>query len=337
MLNATTVIVIAAVIIITVPSIIAIIQAFQKLQHRKSQISGEPVKSAAEKTYSSERYDINEQPYKQGGMSTIWLAKDRTTGKPCVIKTPRRGTTMDHVYLEKLMLEASILKKLNHRGIVNYIEEFYHKGEFHLVLEYLNGETLMTLSPRLSPGEDTVVNWACQLLDALYFIHGAGIIHRDVNPKNIILCPDGAVKLIDFGTAKNLKEDNDTTKIQNDPFTQIANKGFDIPELFIGGESDGRCDLCGLAQTCIYLLTLRYPNELCNNLIKTNWPRTYNEAGIVADFLIRMGISRRTSRCLSQAILFSPDKRFNDARAMLSALSSNTGMPIKPVEAVSPG
>ncbi len=337
MLNATTIIVIAAVIIITVPSIIAIIQAFQKLKYRKSQLSGQPAKSTADKLAVKGLYDINEQPYKQGGMATIWLAKEHKTGKLCVIKTPRRGTTLDNIYLEKLMLEASILKKLNHPGIVNYIEEFYNKGEFHLVLEYLSGETLMTLSPRLSPGEDMVVNWACQLLETLSYIHGAGIIHRDVNPKNIMLCPNGAVKLIDFGTAKNLKESDDTNRIQDDPFTQIANKGFDIPELFIGGESDGRCDLCGLAQTCIYLLTLRYPNELCSNLIKTNWPRTYNEAGIIADFLIRMGVSRRTSRCLSQAIIFSPDKRFNDARAMLAAISSSARRLIKPVEAVLPG
>ena len=169
-------------------------------------------------------------------------------------------------------------------------------------------------------GEQKIVEWARQLLDALAYIHSSGIIHRDVNPKNIMLSNDGPVKLIDFGTAKAL---NGTIKesTSRDPFTQIANKGFDIPELFMGGESDQRCDLCGLAQTCIYLLTLRQPNDLCTSLINTNWPRSYSEAAAVSNYLISSGISKRTSRCLAQAVMFSPGSRFASAGAMLAALS----------------
>jgi serine/threonine protein kinase len=333
MYNATLIIVVAAVIIVTVPAVIAIVQAIHKLRRRKAQNApkAEPVKNTSYPVNG--RYDVKSQPFKQGGMATIWTATERKTGKTFIIKTPRRGTTLDNVYLDKLMLEAGYLKKLSHPGIVKYIEDFYYNGEFHVVMEFLNGETLMSSSPRMSPGEQTVVSWACQLLDVLAYIHDAGIIHRDINPKNILLCNDGPVKLIDFGTAKDLREREDKTKISGDPFTQIANKGFDIPELFMGGDSDGRCDLCGLAQTCIYLLTLRHPNEICTSLLKSNWPRTYSEAGVVSNFLIASGINKRTARCLAQAIMFSPDKRFADARSMLAALSSTIGGPVKPLEA----
>ena len=265
-------------------------------------------------------------------MATIWIATERKTRRTYIIKTPRRGTTMDNVYLDKLMLEAGYLRRLNHPVIVKHIEDFYYNGEFHVVMEYVNGETLMSSSPRSSPGEKKVLDWACNLLDALGYIHAAGIIHRDVNPKNIMLVSDGSVKLIDFGTAKNMYE-TDKDRERGDPFTQIANKGFDIPELFLGGESDQRCDLCGLAQTAIYLLTLRQPNEICSGLFKSNWPRTYAEAGNVADYLISVGISKRTARCLAQAIMFSPGDRFADAGAMRSALSPEKGYPAKPVEA----
>ena len=274
------------------------------------------------------RYELMAPPHKQGGMATIWFARERKTGRACIIKTPRRGTSMDNVYLDKLMLEASYLKRLKHSAIVKYIDNFYYKGEFHLVIEYLNGETLMASSPRTPYQEQQVINWACQLLDALSYIHQAGIIHRDINPKNIMLSSDGTVKLIDFGTAKNLNGSG-KDKISHDPFTKITNKGFDIPELFIGGDCDQRCDLFGLAQTCIYLLTLKQPNEICLDLFKSNWPRSYAEATAVANYLISRGISKRTAKCLAQVILFSPDHRFADAHAFRAALSSADGYPVK--------
>jgi len=277
------------------------------------------------------RYELRLPPHKQGGMATIWLAVERKTGKPCIIKTPRRGTMMDNVYLDKLMLEASYLKKLKHPNIVKYFDDFHYRGEFHLVIEYLNGETLLTSSPRSPFAEQQVMGWAYQLLDALSYIHANGIVHRDINPKNIMLCSDGTIKLIDFGTAKNLNN-GDKDKEKHDPFTQITNRGFDIPELFIGGESNQRCDLCGLAQTCIYLLTLNQPNAICSDLIKSNWPRSYSEAKTIADYLTSNGISNRTAKCLAQGILFSPDKRFANVDAMRAALSSADGYLLKPME-----
>jgi len=239
---------------------------------------------------------------------------------------------MDNVYLDKLMAEAGYLKRLKHSGIVKYLDNFYYKGEFHLVIEYLNGETLMASSPRTPYQETQVTSWACQLLDALSYVHQAGIIHRDINPKNIMLVSDGTVKFIDFGTAKNLNSSG-KDKTGHDPFTKITNKGFDIPELFIGGDCDQRCDLFGLAQTCIYLLTLKQPNEICLDLFKSNWPRSYAEASAVADYLMSRGISKRTARCLAQGILFSADRRFADAKAFRAALSSADGYPVKSGEA----
>lgn len=325
-----------AVIYIALGLTVGILISIRK--HRRGSLRSSRKKAQATTSISSNntlivngRYELKLPPYRQGGMSTIWFASERKTGGACIIKTPRRGTTMDNVYLDKLMLEANYLKKLEHPGIVKYFDDFYYKGEFHLVLEYLYGETLMTSSPRSPFQEQQVIVWACQLLDALSHIHTRGIVHRDVNPKNIILVSDGTVKLIDFGTAKNM---NDTGKDKGsrDPFTQITNKGFDIPELVIGEGSDQRCDLCGLAQTCIYLLTLNQPNEICSGLFKSHWPRSYSEATAVADYLITAGISNRTAKCLAQCTLFSPGNRFADAKAMQAALSSAEGYYIKPVE-----
>ena len=320
-MDITPIIVFIALVCAGIPVAVAVIQNSRKhLAGSAALESPVQAKQAAAAQPIQGRYELKPQPYKQGGMATIWLAKEKGTNRNCIIKTPRRGTSIDNVYLDKLMQEAGYLKRLCHPNIVKYLDDFYLNGEFHLVLEYISGENMMPASPRSSQGEQKIVEWAQQLLDALAYIHSSGIIHRDVNPKNIMLSNDGLVKLIDFGTAKAL---NGTIKesTSRDPFTQIANKGFDIPELFMGGESDQRCDLCGLAQTCIYLLTLRQPNDLCTSLINTNWPRSYSEAAAVSNYLISSGISKRTSRCLAQAVMFSPGSRFASAGAMLAALS----------------
>ncbi len=281
------------------------------------------------------RYELISPPYKQGGIATVWRAIDRKTGETCIIKTPRRGTQMDNVYLNKLLLEGTYLRRLRHPGIVRYIDDFYYEGEFHLVIEYLDGETLMALSLRSPFTENQVVVWACQLLDALSCIHSAGIVHRDINPKNVMLCSNGTVKLIDFDTATSIRDGARTEVRRDDPFTQITNKGFDIPELLSGGKVDQRCDLCGLAQTCIYLLTLEHPNQVCLDLFKSSWPRSYSEAKSVADYLVSAGVSKRMARCLAQGTLFSPDHRFADARAMKAALLSASGYTEKLVETLS--
>ena len=184
------VIVLIALICVVIPLTVAIIRSERRRKsggshsgHGKTQEHT----SAGDSTYMvNGRYEIKLPPYKQGGMATIWLATERKTGRACIIKTPRRGTTIDNVYLDKLMLEAGYLKRLNHPGIVKYFDDFYYNGEFHLVIEYLNGVTLMESSPRTPFTEPQIIDLGCQLLDVFSYIHASGIVHRDINPKNII-------------------------------------------------------------------------------------------------------------------------------------------------------
>jgi serine/threonine protein kinase len=326
--------IVAAIYVVLGICLAILIRIWRNKSGRKKQASGGSRQTAVSKSDNANvvngRYEMKTPPYKQGGMSTIWLATDRKTGRTCIIKTPRRGTSIDNIYLDKLVQEARFLEKLQHPGIVKYLDDFYYKDEFHLVLEYLDGETLLASSQRSPVEEQRVIFWASHVLDALSYIHGKGIIHRDINPKNIMLCSDGTAKLIDFGTAKNLNNSKNN-KANRDPFTQITNRGFDIPEL-MSGESDHRCDLCGLAQTCIYLLTLKHPNEICTGLFKYSWPRSYKEAREVADYLIAAGISSRTAKLLAQGIMYSADNRFADARAMQAALSAIDGYEIRQAE-----
>ena len=149
-------IVLAALILVAIPVTVAIVQGSRKPKPNVAPgaapaMRARPAPAQGRTRTVHGRYEFKSPPFKQGGMATIWMARERPTGRICIIKTPRRGTAMDNVYLDKLMLEAGYLKRLKHPNIVRYIHDFYSDGEFHLVLEYVNGETMMASSPRMSP------------------------------------------------------------------------------------------------------------------------------------------------------------------------------------------
>jgi hypothetical protein len=77
---------------------------------------------------------------------------------------------------------------------------------------------------------------------------------------------------------------------------------------------------------------LKHPNEICTDLFKFSWPRTYGEAKLIVDYLAIKGVTARTAKCLVQSIIFSANKRFASAEAMKSALLSAEGYPITPAE-----
>jgi hypothetical protein len=203
----TIIVIVIALVFTSVPVTVAIIQEVQRRKIRAATLrqgkQPQPAQPQSKHRING-RYELKAPAFKQGGMANIWLARERAGGRKCVIKTPRRGTTMDNIYLDKLQQEAGFLKSLQHPNIVTYLDDFYFRGEFHLVLELVTGETIMSSSPRSSAGEQKVLTWAGQALDALSYVHAAGIVHRDVNPKNIMLSGNGGIKLIDFGSAKSL-------------------------------------------------------------------------------------------------------------------------------------
>jgi len=148
-------VIVIALVFTSVPVTVAIIQEIQRRKMRAAALrQGKPPQRSLAQPQSKHRingrYELKAPAFKQGGMANIWLARDRASGRKCIIKTPRRGTTMDNVYLDKLQQEAGFLKSLQHPNIVTYLDDFYYMGEFHLVLELVTGETIMATSPRSS-------------------------------------------------------------------------------------------------------------------------------------------------------------------------------------------
>jgi eukaryotic-like serine/threonine-protein kinase len=138
----------------------------------------------------------------RGGMGEVYLARDTRLDRPVAIKAMPAHVAQDPDRLARFQREAKVLASLNHPGIgaIYGLEEA--QGNQYLILEFVEGETL---AERLARGPllvDESLSLAKQIAEALEVAHEKGIIHRDLKPGNVMVTPDGVVKVLDFGLAR---------------------------------------------------------------------------------------------------------------------------------------
>lgn len=138
----------------------------------------------------------------QGGMARVFLAQDESLHRPVAIKVLADRHSDDPHFIERFQREARAAARLNHPNIVQVYDHAQVDGVSYIVQEYVEGETLKELIRREAPLEARrAITIALQILAALRVAHQQGVIHRDVKPQNILVQPDGKVKVADFGIA----------------------------------------------------------------------------------------------------------------------------------------
>jgi serine/threonine-protein kinase len=138
----------------------------------------------------------------EGGMSEMYRALDRTTGRDVVVKLPHLTIAGDLAAFNRYRREIDVAAGLAHPGLQRLLSE---PNANYMVLEYVEGETLreyLTVRRRL-PIED-VLRIGCELAETLQYVREQGVVHRDLKPDNILIGPDGRVTLTDFGIALRL-------------------------------------------------------------------------------------------------------------------------------------
>jgi len=143
-----------------------------------------------------------------GGGGVVYLGKHLRLGKLVVLKADQRTLSTKP---ETLRREVNAMKDLTHQYIPQLYDYVVENGAVYTVMDYIEGESLdkpLKRGERLS--QPQVIEWACELLEALCYLHSRppyGILHGDIKPANIMLTPQGDIRLIDFNIALALKEE----------------------------------------------------------------------------------------------------------------------------------
>ncbi|MEU0884001.1 serine/threonine-protein kinase [Lentzea sp. NPDC005914] len=185
----------------------------------------------------------------RGAMGVVWRAQDQLLGRAVALKElhpPNGISPQERTVLEERMLrEARTAGRLNHPAVVTVYDVVRENDRTFLAMELVDAADLATIVQRHGPRDSTwMAGIALQTLNALEAAHAAGIVHRDVKPSNIMVRPDGAVKLTDFGIAQAVDDPRLTTN-----GGIVGSPAYMSPDRLSGWEASPASDLWALGVT----------------------------------------------------------------------------------------
>ncbi|GAB2820554.1 serine/threonine-protein kinase [Lentzea nigeriaca] len=261
----------------------------------------------------------------RGGMGIVWRAQDRHIGRFVAIKELHLPDGIAYeerrVLEERALREARTAGKLNDPGIVTVYDAINENGTTYIIMELVEAATLSALISTHGPmPPNQVVSIALQALSALETAHAAGIVHRDVKPGNLMVRPDGKLKLTDFGIAQAVDDPRLTTS-----GSLIGSPAYMAPERIHGHEAGPPSDLWALGATLCYAVEGWSPFERSStastlHAIMSETPRLTRATGVLGAVITGLLIADPNAR------LSGPQ-----ARAMLSSIGNQptppTGIP----------
>lgn len=246
----------------------------------------------------------------RGAMSTVYEArdgKDRRVALKVLHAPATLAAAQQKALIDRLDREARVMLRLSHPNVVRLFDVGQEAGEHFIVMEYLDGQTLRT---RLDGGPLSLVESSRvldQIASALDAVHAEGIVHRDVKPSNVMLLPDGQVKLMDFGVAR---QGDDTTITQTGMI--VGSPAYMSPEQVRGEENTHSTDLWALGILLYEMLAGHSPFTGSN--VSTVLYRVAHETPAPLP-----GISNTVQQILRRALDKSPAKRYRTGREFADA------------------
>lgn len=201
-----------------------------------------------------EQYDIGD-PIGEGAMGRVYKGFDRKMRRVVAIKVLPHWARGDPSARARLRKEALAASGLNHPNIVTVWNIVQHLGVDLIVMEYVEGHTLVQQIPARGMPVKKALHLANQIADALAAAHEAGILHHDIKPANIMVTPSGRVKLLDFGLAEVVAEDRPGVFAHG---RQAGTRLFMAPEQLTGQPGDVRSEIFSFGLVLYQMLAGRH-------------------------------------------------------------------------------
>lgn len=270
------------------------------------------------------RYEIRER-IGQGAMAEVFRAFDPEIGRDLAVKVLKGEFRENAQYAARFLREAKAAGALSHPNIVTIYDVGQDGGYPYIAMELLEGEPLDAVLERYGrlPADD-VLSIGLQLVDALSYAHGLGVVHRDIKPSNIVLAPDGrGVKILDFGIARVAETHVDEAETLRTQAGQVlGTPRYMSPEQALGQEIDGRSDLFSTGTVLYELLTGRRAFD-GSSAATLALQITQQDPPPIADFA--PDAPRGLQFIIGKLMAKRPDRRFADGAQAAEAFRREQG------------
>ena len=258
-----------------------------------------------------------------GGMGQVYLCEQLLLHRLVAVKVLQQAAQSDSGgAVERFFREARAVAQLDHPNIVRVFDLERNASNPFMVMEYVDGTNLHALVSERGPVSiERGLNFVLQAARGLKHAHGAGLIHRDIKPGNLLLDRTGTVKLLDLGLARfftdNAKNNNLTAKYDENNI--IGTADYIAPEQTQDSSKvDGRADIYSLGGTLYYLLAGRAPFEGGNIAQKLLWHQLRDPDPISA---FRNDVPADVDAFVKRMMAKKPEDRFQSPQEVIEALA----------------
>jgi len=252
----------------------------------------------------------------EGGMGVVYKAWHIVLERPVALKMLHPALAQDEKLLQRFLVEGRALAKLVHPNIVTVFDLEEAEQNLIIIMEYVEGETLAAmLQPHAPLPLDLALPMMKQMLTAFGEAHKTGVIHRDIKPGNVMLTPQGQVKITDFGLAKVYSDRN---------LTQTASTGGTLfymsPEQMQSfSKVDRRSDIYSIGMTFYEMLAGRLPFEKSENMYAVL--KDIVESEFPSPDHFNLAAPKELSQIVMKALAKKPAQRYQSAEEMLAAIT----------------
>lgn len=267
-----------------------------------------------------EGYALDEQ-IGAGGMGTVWRATQHATGRLVALKLMNTAHLGSEKARRRFEREVELAASLEHPGIARVYDSGIRSDVYFYSMELIEGTPIDEYVRERELQVDQILDLFSQVCSAMTYAHQQGVIHRDLKPPNILVRPDGAPVILDFGLAKAIGSDlaPHTLTLEGDIAGTLS---YMSPEQAAGhvGQVDVRSEVYSLGVLLFHLLTGKFPHDQTGTRFEVQ--KRIVEREVDTRHAIKAGLNRELSAVLTKALMRAPEQRYQSVAELHADIRS---------------